>query len=365
MVSLERKSPVFGKLSEKLSFGTINAWEKSATYRKIATMIRAGVSIVRALQVVSETDNVALKKILAAIARDVESGSGMSIACAKHPALFNSVDASIIASGESTGTLDKVLMRLADEKQKEANLRQKLQSAMVYPVIVVLVIIGVIAVMVKNVVPVLEEIFNESNVELPLATRVLMGFSHFMTNYWWLIISLLIIFTICFVFYVRTTMVGKYLWSLVKLRFPIFGSIHQDIALAESSNCLSLLISSGVPIIAAVKLASGVTANEIYRSAFQNVALELEKGIPVSASMEVFSKIFPNILFNMVSVGEESGNLDQMLTVLSQYYESEADTKIKNLSSSLEPILIVILGLGVGYVVFAIMLPIYSLSSVY
>lgn len=364
-ISVELRTSFFAKFNSLLSFGGISVGEKSATYQKMATMLKAGIPIIRALRVVSQTDNQTLKKSIVNIIKDVEQGKTVSASCAGEKHLFNTIDISLIGSGEATGNIDKVFARMADEKAKESRLRKKLQSALIYPVILVLVIIGVIVIMIKNVVPVLQEVFAESDAHLPRTTQTLVDFTNFINSYWWLIIMILIaLIAICLMFF-RITLIGKYLWSFIKLRTPIFGSIHKDIALEEICNCLALLISSGVPIIQAVQLTSGVTGNEIYHRAFKKIADELEKGVPVSASLEAYNYIFPSIVSNMVSAGEESGTIDLMLANLAGYYEDNADNKIKSLSSALEPAMVVMLGLAVGYVVMAVMVPIYNMSQIY
>ncbi len=365
IVSLESRIPLLDKLAKRLSLGHIGVWEKSASYRQIATMIKAGVPLVRALQVVAQTHNIALQQVMLKIVKDVREGEAFSEACGKHPKIFNRVDVNILAAGEATGTLDKVLWKLADEKEKEAELRKKIQGAMTYPIFVIVVIVGVVAVMITSVVPILEETFAEANVTLPWTTRTLIFISSFLINFWWLIIIFIGAIIALGIFYVRATMIGKYLWSLTKLKFPVFGKIHQFATLAQICNTLALLISSGVPIVQAIKLTSGVTGNEIFRKSFLKIGGELERGVPVSATLEIFGKIFPAILVNMVNVGEESGTTDQMLITIARYYEGEVDARVKTLSSSLEPMIIVILALGVAFVVFSIMMPIYSLTQFY
>lgn len=365
LVSIDLKTPLVDRILHRFSFGRVSAWEKSTIYRQVATMIKAGVPLVRALQVVAKTDNPTLQRTLSAIIRDIREGKSFSTACAKHPKFFNPVDLHILESGEATGTLELVLFKMADQKEKEASLRKKIQGALVYPSFVVLVIIGVIILMITQVVPVLQETFAEADAALPISTRILIWLSEAFLNYWWLIIIFLAAIIILTVFYVRSTFIGKYLWSLFKLRVPIFGKLHRDVSLSQICTTLALLISSGVPIVQSIQLTSGVTGSEIFRKSFDKIGKELEKGVPVSAGLEVFSKIFPSIMINMVSVGEESGTIDQMLITLGHYYEEEADSRVKTLSSALEPILLVILGLGVAFVVFAIMIPIYSLANIY
>ncbi len=353
------------KFLKNISFSGISAWDKSTVYRELATMIKAGIPLVRALQSISKTSNNNIQKLFAKVIADLNQGKSFSAACQIQKKFFSEVDVHIIESGEATGSFDRVLLKLADEKEKEYSLRQKVKGAMIYPIIVFVVIIGVVIIMITKIMPVLSEIFTTAGKKPPMATQVLIGLSEFFINYWWLIIILLAVFTTVLTLWTRYTLIGKYILSLVKFKAPVFGKLHQSVSLAEITSTLSILLSSGVDIISAVKLASGVTTNQIYRRCFKNIADNLEKGIPISATMEAYERVFPPIVGNMISVGEESGTMDQMLLTLAHYYEEDADTKVKTLSSSLEPLIIVFLGFGVAFIVFAVMMPIYNLTDIY
>lgn len=361
---LELKPSFFAFLNAGITLGGITAWEKSTFYQKLGTMLQAGVPLLRALDIISQIPNPKVRGIVLSVRGEVSRGRVLSDSAAQHPNMFNPIDISMIKAGEATGNLDKILFRLAEAKEKESNLRKKLQSAMVYPIMVVLVIVGVIVIMIRSVIPVIADLYKEAKADLPYTTKVMIAVSNFIqNNYAWIAI-VLTIFIILFIIFAKKTTLGALLWGLIKLRTPIFGSIHQNIALTDISSCLALLISSGVPIVKAVKMTSRVADSRIYRRSFDTVADQLEKGVPISASLETFPTLYPSILVNMVSAGEESGTTDQMLVSLAHYYENEADTKIKSLSSALEPIIIVLLGIGVAFVVLAVMSPIYNLSNV-
>ena len=361
---IELKPTFFGMLNASISLGGISAWEKSSLYQKLGTMLQAGVPLLRALDIISQIPNPRVRGIVLSVRDEVSKGRVMSDAAAKHPSMFNQIDISMIKAGEATGNLDKILFRLAEAKEKESSLRKKLQSAMVYPILVIVVIFGVIVVMIKTVVPVISDLYAGANADLPPATKFLINSSRFLEqNIAWIILVLSVVLFLFIVFTKKTTM-GALLWGLIKLRTPIFGSIHQNIALTDICSCLSLLITSGVPIVKAVRMTSRVADSRIYRGSFEQVADELEQGIPISNSLEEFPKLYPSILVNMISAGEESGTTDKMLVTLSHFYETEADTKIKSLSAALEPIIIVLLGMAVAFVVLAVMSPIYNLSNI-
>ncbi|MDO8513910.1 MAG: type II secretion system F family protein [bacterium] len=364
LIGIKATKGILSKLNKKLNITGINAWDRSSIYRELATMIKAGMPLMRGLRLISKHDNPKIQKIFNNIIKDVEEGKSFSSACAKQPQFFNNIDTHIIESGETTGSFDRVLFKLAESKEKEYLLKEKIKSAMAYPIIVIFIVIAVVFIMMTKIVPVFEDVFEGANQKLPLATRVLIGISNFTVDFWWLMLLFLAALITCSILYVRYTTIGKYLWSLIKIKTPLFGHIHRSVVLAEISNTLSVMISSGVDIVETIKLAGNVANNEIFRRCFNNIALNLEKGVPISASMEAYNLIFPPIVIDMIAVGEESGTTDQMLLTLAHYYEEDADTKVKTLSSSLEPMLIALLGLGVAFVVFAVMMPIVNLSNV-
>lgn len=366
VVLVEQKNLFFDKIFSHIGlFGYTSAWEKSANLRQIGTMVKAGVPIVRALRVVEKTTNPHLKRIFSQIINDLCEGKNFSTACKKHPKFLTPIDVHIIEAGEATGTLDKALLRLADQKEEEADIKRGVQGAMIYPIIVMLVIIAVIAVMLTRVIPILAETFTASNVPLPLPTLILVEISNFVISAWWVIILLLVLIMAVLIIYFRNTLLGNYIWGYVKLKSPIFGNLHETISLSQICSTMSLLSTSGVSIVEAIKLTGGVANNEIYKRTFFKIAGILEKGKSLSSSMEVYNRIFPPIMVNMISAGEESGTMEQMLEVLSNYYMKDAQAKIKTLTSSLEPILIIFLGVAVAFVIFAVMVPIYNLANVY
>lgn len=329
--------------------------------RQLATMLLSGIPLVESIKVLLlQTKNQTIRQVLTEVLRDLEGGLTFSAAIERHPKVFNSIYVAIVRSGEVSGKLEDVLQQLAENIEKENALVSKLKSAMVYPVFIIAAMIGVAILMMVKVMPQLRSIFTESNVELPISTTILLAASDFMVKYWWLVVIALIGGVIGLAYYI-TTPSGKVILNNIQVRLP--GGISEDLYMARFTRTMSMLIKSGLPIIQSLEITSQVMNNYIFENALLNARSEIERGLPLSAPLDR-SKHFPKIVSQMILVGEQTGRLDQILERLAIYYETEMDDKVKGISSLIEPMIIVILGIGVAFLVMAVLMPIYNITQI-
>jgi len=343
--------------------GRVKVVDKAIFARQLSTMVSAGIHLTAALNVcVNQTRNKRLQDVLGDVIKDVEAGYSLSSAMAKHPDVFDRVFVSVVRAGETTGKLDLALLSLADRLEKDAAFRGKVRGALIYPAFIFTVLIAVGALMMIKVVPQLKDIFKESNAQLPWATRAVIWTSNFLAAGWWWVLLGIILAVVAFRFYIKTEK-GMQWWNNVLISFPIFGGINRDIIMARFTRTFTLLIKTGIPILDALNALADVMDNEVYKRSLYKIAREVERGIPLSVPLAK-DKNFPPIIAQMVGVGEQSGSLDQILDRMGVFYENSVDEKTKTMGSLIEPIIIVILGVGVGILIFAILMPIYQLAQI-
>lgn len=330
--------------------------------RQLSVMIGASVSIVRALRTgARQTPNQKFQRILLDIANEVEGGVRLSDAFGKHPEVFGTFYVNLIRSGETTGKLDEVLQYLADQQEKDYDLRQRVKGAMTYPIFVLMMLFVVGTVMMVFVVPKLTAVLRESGVELPITTRILIGTSDFFVRFWYLIVGAVI----GAVFGVRAsykTPVGKRFFDAFILRIPVFGTLLKKIYLTRITHSLATLIEGGVDMVTSLKVVSGVVGNESYRLVLVETVQEVAAGNSMTTVWREH-KEFPDMVTQMVAVGEESGKLQQVLERLTSFYTREINASVENLSTAIEPLIMVIMGVAVGGLVSAIILPMYTLAQ--
>jgi type IV pilus assembly protein PilC len=345
-----------------LPFFGVSLKDKALFIRQLATMLDAGISMSDALNVsISQTSNNKFKEILNDINEKIESGYSLSKALMEYPSIFDNVFVAVVQSGEATGKLPDTLSHLADQLEEQESFSSKFKGVLAYPVFILFALIAAVSILMIYVVPQLESIFENSQMALPLSTRVLLSISRFIGSWWWLILLLIVGIIIGVIYLIRVSDSAKYTYDRLKLKLPVFGSIIQQADMVRFSNMMSLLLGTGIPILRAIKLTSRAIDNFVYRKALRRASEEVERGIPLSTPLEK-SGVFPNMVPQMIKVGEESGQVLGILDKLSKYYKEEVDTKVKMISSLLEPIIIVVLGLAVGFVVFSIIIPIYQIS---
>jgi type IV pilus assembly protein PilC len=329
--------------------------------RQLATMIDAGLPLATGLNILKDQNNPAMGEVVSSLLREVEGGSTFAKALEKQPDVFDRIFIQLVKAGELGGVLDKVLDKLAENLEKDKEFRAKTKGAMIYPIIVFIAMLVVGFVMMVFVVPKLTDMYADFGAELPLPTLILMSIANFMSTFWWLI--LLIIAGLIFAFRAwNKTKPGQRKTDEMLFKVPIVGTLRQKIILTSFSRTLSLLLSSGVPLLNALVIVSESMDSILYREAMRSITKKIEKGVSLSRAISVFD-LFPGILHQMMAVGEETGKIDEVLLKLSKYFESESEQAVKNLTSAMEPVIMVVLGIGVGAMVIAIIMPIYSLTS--
>jgi len=330
--------------------------------RQLASMITSGLTLVQALNVLkNQTPSSALAEMIEGIISDIEDGSTLSKALEKYPRAFSPIYISLIKTAESTGLLDKILTRLADNLEKKEKLVRTIRGALLYPIIVVIMMVLVMIVMMIFVIPQLTLLYGELNLTLPVATQFIIGISDFIINYWY--IALIVGFSL--VYYVRQWYHkpgGKKTVDTYLLKLPIFGRLLSDGMMAEFSRTLSLMISSGSLVVDSLLKSANIVDNILYQDAIGLVAKRVEKGISMGDAMEA-SPLFPPIIVEMVKIGEQTGKLDASLMKVSEYFEREVEDKVKVMSTLLEPVIMVLLAIGVGFLIISIITPIYNLIS--
>lgn len=330
--------------------------------RQLAVMASASVPIVQALKIlVDQTDNPKLKLIIAEVADEVDGGAKLSRAMGKYRKVFSDFYVAMIRSGETSGKLDEVLNYLADQQEKDYDLSSKIKGAMIYPVFILsgLMVVGVV--MMVFVVPKLTGIISESGGELPIATKVLIFVSDSLRNFWYLFVIFIGGGVTALVFFTRKGL-GKMMLDRLKLRVPIFGKLWQRIYLVRMTRSLSTLIVGGVPLTAALDVVADVVGNSVYEDIIRRTIKEVEDGNSM-ATLFLKSPDVPVMVSQMMNVGEQTGRLEQILVKITEFYAREIENLVNNMVSLIEPLIMVIMGVGVGLMVAAIILPMYQLAS--
>ncbi len=329
--------------------------------RQLATMINAGLPLATALAILQDQSKPAMQSLVTKILKDVESGQNFADALAEHPKVFSRVYIQLVRAGELGGVLDEVLDRLADTLEKQKDFKEKTKGAMIYPVIVLIAMVVVAFIMMVFVMPKMTEMYKDFNADLPLPTKILMAISNFSANYWWVILLL-----------AGGGGFGLRVWAKTELgekkidewlmKAPLIGVLRKKMVLTEFARTLSLLLGAGVSLLEALDIVGKAVDSISFREVFLGAKEEVEKGVSLSQALEVY-EIVPRILPQMVSVGEETGRIDEILLKLAEYYERESEYAVKNLTTAMEPIIMAILGIGVGVMIVAIIMPIYNLTS--
>ena len=360
-ISGEKKS--FGILLKEYfsSFQKIKTKEKIIFYRLMATMLNAGMSLIKGISVLERQEkNPLFKRMLNDILLGLQSGKNFSECLDMFPNSFGESEIGIIRSGEKTGKLNEVMNSLASQVEKVASISGKLKSALMYPAMIMLVVVGVIVVMMTKVVPKLLEIFQDKS-QLPPTTQVLVAISDVFVNYWYIIIIILIFVYFAVSFYKRTP-TGKYNWDRFILKVPVFGMITQKVVLSKFSRVFSGLMGSGVSVVESLKIVSDTVGNEVYRQRILLLLEDVRQGMKIWESLEG-DKLFPDIMIQMIQVGEQSAKLDTTIIKVADFYDEQVDNMAATINKLLEPFIIVFLAIVVGFIAVAIMQPIMNLSD--
>jgi type IV pilus assembly protein PilC len=349
-----KRESVLSKLQNRIS-----TKDKVVFTRQLATLINAGLPLSQSLHTVQDqTNNKRLKSIVQDIITSVEGGSTMADAFKKHD-IFNELFIALIAAGEVSGTLDKSLERIANQQEKDAEIMNKVRGALVYPAIVLFVIGGVIIFMLTTVVPQVEGLYKSLNKELPFLTAVMVSLAHFMTKFWWLVLIVLGVG----IFYLRRylkTDAGKRNFDLFKLNMPMFKDLFRKLYMARFARTGETLLISGVPMLEMLRIAGESAGSIPVKQSVLRAAEKVKTGKALAPSLKTEDYILP-LVPQMVSIGEQSGRVDEMLGKAATFYENEVDNSIKTISTAIEPVLMVVLALVAGGMVGAILMPIYSL----
>lgn len=351
---------VFTELSRKF-FGKISFNDVVMFTRQLATMINAGLPLTESLSILKSQGSARLSEIVSQILRDVKEGSSLAESIKKYPAVFSQVYIALVRAGEAAGILDNILNRLADNLENQREFNGKLKNAMIYPVIILLAMTGVIFGMMLFVIPKLTVLYDEFKADLPATTKGLIALSNFMSHFWWLILA--VVFG-GFYLYRILNMNKEFREKIDNLKFkiPIYGPLYKKIILTEFTRTLGLLVNAGVSIVEALKISSKTANNIVIEKAILDATSQVEKGFTLSSAL-VQKDVFPQIVPQMISVGEETGEMGEVLAKVSKFFQSEADESVKGLTTAIEPLIMIVLGVGVLFLILAIILPIYNLTS--
>ncbi len=345
-------------------FGKFSIGEQAFFAKRLSFLINAGVSLIEALSMIREqTISKSYNRLLERTIADVSSGRSLSDSLKNFKNAFGDFAISIIAVGEQTGALSENLSYLAEELKKRQLLRRKVVGAMVYPIFITLATIGITSLLIVFIFPKIMPIFLSLNVELPVTTKILIATSNFLGAYGlWLLLGI-IVFVLVLRFVFKRSERFHYWFDRLSMRAPLIGQMIQNYHLANISRTLGLLLNGGMTLSEALPITSRSTNNLIYRSELEKLAEVANRGEKISSHMKNYRKLFPDVLSQIISVGERSGNLSETLNYLSDMYESEVEDSTKNLSNMIEPVLMVIMGLLVGFVAISIITPIYSITQ--
>ncbi len=342
---------------------TVKASELAVFSRQLSTMISSGLSILRALYVLEEqSENKFLKETIVKVRKDVEGGLPLSDAMAKHPKIFSPLFVAMTQAGEMGGVLESSLMRVADQLEKDASLRRQIRAAMIYPTLVITFAVLVMLALVAFLIPVFENVFKEFGGELPAITQVSVAMSHAVTGYWWLLIAVTVVVLVTFFNWKKSSW-GRPQWDRFRLRLPMkIGTIVQQVAVARWSRTLASLTSAGVPLLQALEITGRTGGNVAVEEAMEGVIASVKRGGTIAAPLAQ-APIFPSMVTHMVGVGEETGALDQMLDKVAEFYEDQVEASVKALTSIMEPIMIIVIGGMVGFIVISMYLPLFEVYN--
>ena len=329
--------------------------------RQFATVINAGLPVVQSLNILSkQADKAKMKAALNKVREDVETGLPLSDSLSKHGSIFNRLYIYLVRAGEVSGNLDGILERVADYFEKQVALRGKIKSAMTYPAVVLIIALAVTYFLLTGIVPQFAGILDQLGGEMPLLTRILVGISDFLQNYWWLNLIVIAGLVIGTGLYYRTAN-GRHVIDRILLRLPVLGVLQQKSAIASFSSTFGLLLRSGVNIVESIEITKGTAGNVIVEDILDEGKMAVQRGEQISVTLAKYPLVFPPLVSSMVAIGEETGAVDAMLDKISSFYEREVDEAVAGLTAALEPMLIVFLGGVVGFIVAGMFLPMFAI----
>ncbi|MDD3661531.1 MAG: type II secretion system F family protein [Candidatus Dojkabacteria bacterium] len=370
--SLQNKGLIVVKVEEKVAFmnalneiniGGVPMDDKVVFMRQLATMMSSGLPLTQSLEILAaQATNPLFRRVLKDVLTDVEGGSGLAKAFGKQPGVFDDVVLNLIKAGEDSGKLEEVFLRLAEELEKQRNFDAKVKSAMIYPIIIMVTIVAVVALVMVFMIPAIKDIFTEFQSDIPMVTKILIMISDFTRNFWWIVLIILGSLAGGFKYYIDTP-TGRRVFDNFKLTVPIFGKLFTKIELAKMTQTLFLLLSSGLPILESLDLVSDSLSNVWFKEAVAHASQEVEKGSSLALPLSREEKI-PLLVSQMIGVGEESGRLDEVMKKMAEYYTNEVDIMTNNLATMIEPIMLIIMGIVVAFIAVAVYMPLFSLAEI-
>ncbi|MDO8619691.1 MAG: type II secretion system F family protein [Candidatus Daviesbacteria bacterium] len=360
IISLNPKKTLMNNFFDRF-FNKVSFTELVLVTRQLATMVSSGLVLSEAIDILEEQQtNKILKKALEGISQDIKGGLTLAQALGKFPNIFPHLFINLVKSGEASGKLDSVLLQMAEGLEKDREFQARIKGAMIYPAVVVTMMIVVMIIMMIFVIPKLTSLYSQSTIDLPLPTKILIGTSNLFSSFWWVGI-ITVIGAVVGISRWKKTPQGDLFISKFILRIPIVGKIVTNVTLTNFNRTFGLLTSAGIPLLNSIGIVSDLTDNLVFKNALKDAYSGVEKGLPFSSLLS--GSVFPKIVSQMVRVGEETGKVDEIFFKLADYFESESDHMVKNLTVAIEPIVLIVLGVGVGFLVISIILPIYKLTT--
>jgi general secretion pathway protein F len=359
--------PQAGGMSREVDLGKffgggVSAQDLAVATRQLSTLIGAGIPLADSLTaLVEQVEHPRLKRILGTVKQKVNEGSSLADALAEHPKAFNTLYVNMIRAGESSGALDVVLQRLADFTENSAQLRNKLLGAMLYPIIMVVVGIAIVSILFVVVIPKVTKIFEDMNATLPWTTQLLIAISSFARDYWWAMLVGAPLLVAGFQRYIRSPR-GRAWFDRTQLKLPVFGDLVRMLAISRFAKTLATLLSSGVPLLISLDIVKNIVHNTVLSKVIEDARDAIREGESIAAPLKRSGQ-FPPLVHHMIAIGERSGQLEDMLQNVARSYDSQVDMRIAALTSLLEPMMIVVMGAGVAFIVFSILMPIMNLNT--
>lgn len=343
--------------------GSVPVEDLAMMTRQLATLIKAKIQIVEALAaLVDQVDNANLRLVLADLRQKVNEGASLAKALQDHPKVFNNIYSNMVEAGEASGTLELVLLRLADFTEAQVKLKNKIKGAMTYPVIMAVFGFAMMNVIFIFVIPKMAKIFTSTKRELPFITQVCIWISNFLQSYWWLVIVVIVGTIYLFNKYISTPK-GRYQWDALLLKLPVLGMLIKMINVSRFCSTLGTLMNSGVPILTALSIVKNLISNVHMKDAVEKARISVSEGASLTQPL-IQSGYFPALVTHMIRLGERSGELEPMLKIISENYEDQVESKISGLTSILEPIMMICLGVAVGFIVFAVVIPMMDMNKI-
>ena len=354
--ALARRGTSFGL------FARVKGKELAQAFRQLATLLEAGIPLVSSLSaLIDQLGNPVLRKILTQIRERVREGISLAEALSAHPQIFPNIFVGLVRAGEVSGTLALTLGRWADFSEHQVALRQRIRAALTYPVFMFIIGLGVLFFLLAFVIPTVTKIFSDLNQALPWPTLILISISDFLSRFWWALIGVLVVLFLLLRRKLRTES-GALFWDRLKLRLPLGGTLHRKLAVSRWSRTLGTLLSGGLPLLQALEFSQEVAGNRLLGQALSQARDRVREGEELAISLKI-SGLFPSVILEMVSVGEKSGELGKMLEKVATGLENEAESDLRAMIALLEPIMILIMGVGVGFIALSILLPILEMSQ--